>query len=112
MTNRFLPIRLGAPGEEISKKDLHAVTPRFKYFNQQRLLHVQSLLQPRQQDFLKLLPLLFHQNHPLLPGFVSLETPAGGPDYTPSKQTLDVAKQFSKGFAYKRKALRQYPIHA
>lgn len=112
MTNRFLPIRLGAPGEEISKKDLHAVTQRFKYFNQQRLLHVQSLLQPRQQDFLKLLPLLFHQNHPLLPGFVSLESPAGIPDYTPGKQTLDVAKQFSKGFVYKRKALRQYPIHA
>lgn len=112
MTNRFLPIRLGAPGEEISKKDLHAVTQRFKYFNQQRLQHVQSLLQPRQQDFLKLLPLLFHQNHPLLPGFVSSETPAGIPDYAPSKQTVDVAKQFSKGFAYKRKALRQYPIHA
>ncbi|WFP51138.1 class I adenylate cyclase [Methylomonas sp. EFPC3] len=103
---------MGAPGEEISKKDLHAVTQRFKYFNQQRLLHVQSLLQPRQQDFLKLLPLLFHQNHPLLPGFVSLESPAGIPDYTPGKQTLDVAKQFSKGFVYKRKALRQYPIHA
>ncbi|WP_445370726.1 class I adenylate cyclase [Methylomonas sp. HW2-6] len=103
---------MGAPGEEISKKDLHAVTQRFKYFNQQRMLHVQSLLQPRQQDFLKLLPLLFHQNHPLLPGFVSLESPAGIPDYTPGKQTLDVAKQFSKGFVYKRKALRQYPIHA
>ncbi|QSB03192.1 class I adenylate cyclase [Methylomonas sp. EFPC1] len=112
MTNRFLPIHLGAPGEEISKKDLYAVAQRFKHFNQLRLQHVQSFLQPRQQDFLKLLPLLFHQNHPLLPGFVSLEGPAGIPDYTPNKQTIDVAKQFSKGFVYKRKALRHYPIQA
>lgn len=112
MTNRFLPIHLGAPGEEISKKDLYAVAQRFKHFNQLRLQHVQSFLQPRQQDFLKLLPLLFHQNHPLLPGFVSSEGPAGLPDYTPNKQTTDAAKQFSKGFVYKRKALRHYPIHA
>lgn len=112
LTNRLIPIHLGAPGEEISKKDLYAVSQRFKQFNQLRLQHVQSFLQPRQQDFLKLLPLLFHQNHPLLPGFVSLEGPAGIPDYMPSKPTLDVAKQFSKGFTYKRRALKHYPIQA
>lgn len=111
MTSRFPPIHLGAPGEEISKKDLHAVAQRFKHFNQSRLQRVREFLQPRQHDFLHLLPLLFHQNHPLLPGFVSLETPAGIPDYAPSKQAIDTAKQFSKGFVYKRKALRNYPIH-
>ncbi len=112
MTSRFPPIQLGAPGEEISKKDLHGVTERFKYFNQCRLHRVRDFLQPRQHDFLYLLPLLFHQNHPLLPGFVSLDTPAGVPDYLPGKQTIDTARQFSKGFVYKRKALRNYPIHA
>ncbi|QPK63314.1 class I adenylate cyclase [Methylomonas sp. LL1] len=111
MTPRFPPIHLGAPGEEISKKDLHAVSQRFKNFNQSRLQRMRDLLQKRQHDFLNLLPLLFHQNHPLLPGFVSLETPAGIPDYIPSKQAIDTAKQFSKGFVYKRKALRNYPIH-
>ncbi|WP_426993369.1 class I adenylate cyclase [Methylomonas sp. CM2] len=112
MINRLPAIQLGAPGEDISRKDLQAVVQRFKHFNQQRLQRVQSLLQPRQQEFLKLLPLLFHQNHPLLPGFIALDTPAGIPDYAPSKQTLDAAKQFSKGFAFKRKALRQHPIDA
>ncbi len=112
MTARFPPIHLGAPGEEISKKDLFAVAQRFKYFNQSRLQRVREFLQPRQQDFLTLLPLLFHINHPLLPGFVSLDTPAGIPDYTPNKQTVDNAKQFSKGFVYKRKALKNYPIHS
>ncbi|MCK9605979.1 MAG: class I adenylate cyclase [Methylomonas sp.] len=112
MTSRFPIIHLGAPGEEISKKDLHAVMQRFKHFNQSRLQRMRDFLQPRQYEFLHLLPLLFHQNHPLLPGFVSLETPAGIPDYLPGKQTVDTAKQFSKGFTYKRKALRKYPIQS
>ena len=112
MASRFPPIQLGAPGEEISKKDLHAVAERFKYFNHCRLQRVRDFLQLRQHDFLNLLPLLFHQNHPLLPGFVSLDTPAGVPDYHPVKQTIDTARQFSKGFVYKRKALRNFPIHA
>lgn len=110
MASRFPPIHLGAPGEEISKKDLLAVAQRFKHFNHGRLQRVREFLQVRQQDFLHVLPLLFHQNHPLLPGFVSLETPAGIPDYMPGKQAVEVAKQFSKGFVYKRKALRNYPI--
>ncbi|MGY6277128.1 class I adenylate cyclase [Methylomonas sp. MgM2] len=112
MASRFSPIHLGAPGEEISKKDLHAIAQRFKHFNQARLLRVREFLQPKQHDFLNLLPLLFHQNHPLLPGFVSLETPAGIPDYVPNKQAVDTAKQFSKGFIHKRKALSDYPIYA
>ncbi len=112
MTSRFPPIQLGAPGEEISKKDLHGVAERFKYFNRCRLQRVGGFLQPRQHDFLHLLPLLFHQNYPALPGFVSLETPAGIPDYQPHKQTLDTAKQFSKSFVYKRKALKNYPVQA
>ena len=112
MTLRLSPINLGAPGEEISRKDLHAVTERFKHFNQGRLQRVREFLQLRQHDFLHLLPLLFHVNHPLLPGFISLDTPAGIPDYFPNKQTLDAAKQLSRGFVYKRKALRNYPVHA
>ncbi|MCQ8102650.1 class I adenylate cyclase [Methylomonas sp. SURF-2] len=112
MTSRFPPIHLGAPGEEISRKDLHAIAQRFKYFNQSRLLRMREFMQPRQHDFLHLLPLLFHQNHPLLPGFVSLETPAGIPDYQPGKQAVEAARQFSKGFIYKRKALRSYPIQS
>jgi adenylate cyclase class 1 len=109
-TRRYKPIRLGSPGEDISKKDLHAVSQRFKNLHQLRLHRAQDFLQPRQRVFLHLLPLLFHQNHPLLPGFISSDTPAGIPDYTPNKQTIHEAKQFSKGFRYKRRALLNYSI--
>ncbi len=112
MQTRFPLINLGAPGEEISRKDLHAVTLRFKYFNQCRLKRLQESFQSRQLDFLNLLALIFHVNHPLLPGFVSLETPAGIPDYSPDKQTLETAKLFTKGFVYKPKTLKNYPIYS
>jgi adenylate cyclase class 1 len=100
LTQHFAPISLGAPGEEISKKDLIAVVQRFKYFHQQRLQRLQNFLQPRQLEFLQLLPLLFHVNHPALPGFVSLSAPAGVSDYQPDKTTLSAAKQFAKTFVY------------
>ena len=109
-TIRYQPIHLGSPGEDISKKDLLAVIQRFKNLNQLRLQRVQSFLQPRQHAFLNILPLLFHQNHPLLPGYTSSESPIGIPDFTPGKQAIQAAKQFSKSFNYKKKALLNYPI--
>ena len=109
-TIKYPPITLGSPGEDISKKDLHSIAKRFKNLNQLRLQRVQGFFQARQQVFLDILPLLFHQNHPLLPGFTSSETPIGIPDYAPNKAAIHAAKQFSKGFSYKKKALLNYPI--
>lgn len=109
-TTKYPPIKLGSPGEDISKKDLQSIIKRFKNLNQLRLQRVQSFFQARQQIFLDILPLLFHQNHPLLPGFTSSETVAGLPDYIPNKQAIHAAKQFSKSFTYKRKALLTHPI--
>ncbi len=103
-------IKLGSPGEDISKRDLHSIAKRFKNLNQLRLQRVQKFLQSRQQIFLDILPLLFHQNHPLLPGFISLDTPIGIPDFSPNKKAVHAAKQFSKTFTYKRKALLNHPI--
>ncbi len=104
------PIYLGSPGEDISKKDLHNIIQRFKNLNQLRQQRIQNLLQKRQQVFLPLLPLLFHRNHPLLPGFTSSETPAGILDYAPDKQSINAAKQLSNSYRYKRRALLNYPI--
>ncbi|MCU7878091.1 MAG: hypothetical protein KZQ84_15065, partial [Candidatus Thiodiazotropha sp. (ex Lucinoma borealis)] len=81
--------------EGISRKELNAVRQRFMGLHRERLRRIQAELRPSQQEFLALLPLLFHINHPMLPGFVSSETPTGISDYSPSRQALDGAKKLS-----------------
>ncbi|MCU7921180.1 MAG: class I adenylate cyclase [Candidatus Thiodiazotropha sp. (ex Dulcina madagascariensis)] len=97
--------------EGISRKELNAVRQRFMGLHRERLRRIQAELRPGQQEFLELLPLLLHINHPMLPGFVSSETPTGIPDYSPSKQALDAAKKLGRSFEYKKRAQRIYRIH-
>ncbi|MGZ5011597.1 MAG: class I adenylate cyclase [Methylobacter sp.] len=103
-------IHLGSPGEEISIQDLQTIKHRFKRLNRLREQRVQEFLQPRQQAFLDLLPLLFHCNFPMLPGFISSTTPAGIPEYNPGVQTINAARQLAKNFNYTRPASHIYPI--
>ncbi len=103
-------IHLGSPGEEISIQDLQTIKRRFKRLNQLREQRIQEFLQPRQQAFLDLLPLLFHCNFPMLPGFISSSTPAGIPEYNPSIQTINTARQLAKNFDYTRRTSRICPI--
>jgi len=110
LKKNYPTINLGSPGEDISTKDLHAIIQRFKHLNQFRLLSVQNFLQPRQQLFLDLLPLILHQNQASLPGFIATGTPSGIQDYSPNKQAIKAAKKFSKGYRYTRKARRNYTI--
>jgi adenylate cyclase class 1 len=104
------PIHLGSPGEEISIQDLQTIKHRFKRLNRLREQRVQEFLQPRQQAFLDLLPLLFHCNSPMLPGFISSTTPAGIPEYNPSIQTINAVRQLAKNFNYTRAASHVFPI--
>lgn len=87
-----------------------ATKQRFLLLNRERLRRAQESMRERQQDFLDLLPLLFHVNHPILPGFVSSESPVGVSDYRPTKRALYAAKKIAMSFDYKRKALPRYDI--
>lgn len=100
MTKSYPPIHLGAPGEEISIKDLRTVKLRFKKLHQVRIHYIYDFLQPRQQIFLDLLPLIFHVNSPLLPGYISFGTPSGLYQYRPGPRTLKAAGKFIKNFAF------------
>ncbi|WP_432742603.1 class I adenylate cyclase [Methylobacter sp. G7] len=93
-------IHLGSPGEEISRQDLQTIKKRFKQLNQLRAQRIQEFLQPRQRIFLELLPLLFHGNFAMLPGFISSTTPAGISEYKPDIQTINAARQFARNFNY------------
>jgi adenylate cyclase class 1 len=98
--------------EGISRKDLRTIQQRFLRLHRERLGRILNELSTRKRDFINLLPLLFHINHPLLPGYVRNDTPKGLPDYSPSRQTLQAARKLSKSFTHKRRAQRIYQIEA
>jgi len=104
------PIHLGSPGEEISMQDLQSIKHRFKRLSQLREQRIQKFLHPRQRVFLELLPLLFHGNFTMLPGFISQTTPAGIPEYHPDTHTLISARQLASTFNYTRPPSLLYPI--
>ncbi|MFV2055900.1 MAG: class I adenylate cyclase [Thiohalomonadales bacterium] len=90
--------------------DVKAIKKRFLVINRERLQRIQHGLSWRQRDFLDLIPVFFHLNHAMLPGFVSKETPAGISKYVPSQKSLDAVKAIAKTFVHKQRALRGYDI--
>lgn len=92
--------------------DFKAVKRRFVMLNQDRLQRTRGSLRGRQEGFLDLLPLLFHVNHPLLPGYASKFTPCGVWGYEPERKVLNHAKTLARSFAYKKATKKQAPVLA
>lgn len=86
----------------VDRKQLTQLKQRFLDLNQQRYLRTCAALSERQRQFLQLLPLLFHVNHPMLPGYVSHSTPAGIYQYNPAADELRFAKIIARSFNYQR----------
>lgn len=77
------------------------IRARFLELNQQRLRRARSVLPSRQQVFFDLLPLLFHINHPMLPGYHSQQAPRGIDNYRADAKTLErVQQHIARGFSY------------
>ena len=109
MNSPELKPKLASP-PDIDRKQLKTVKQRFLQVNAERLLRARSALAGRHQIFIDLLPLLFHINHPRLPGYISLETPCGLSGYTPDKAQLRKAQQLIPGFSYRHRAKTQATI--
>jgi len=98
--------------EGIDRKVLSQLRNRFLTLNAGRLGRANEGLSTRQQSVLALLPLFFHVNHPLLPGYVSSATPAGVSNYEPDAQALAEAQRLTRSFSYKpRRGNPSQPIH-
>lgn len=96
----------------IDRKELSKLRARFLKINQGRLARAMEGLSTRQQLILTLLPLFFHVNHPLLPGYVSGTTPAGVSGFEPDSDLLAEAQRLTRSFTYKpRHGKPQQPIH-
>lgn len=80
--------------------DFKAVRHRFLQLNHARLERARDALRKRQRDVLDVLPLLFHINHAMLPGFVTKDTPAGISGHDPSCRELEVGKRLARSFEY------------
>jgi adenylate cyclase class 1 len=85
----------------IDRKVLTQLRSRFMTLNTGRLSRAMEGLSTRQQTVLTLLPLFFHVNHPLLPGYVSGSTPAGVSHYEPNTLALAEAQRLTRSFSYK-----------
>ncbi|PIB56650.1 class I adenylate cyclase [Pseudomonas sp. 2995-1] len=98
--------------EGIDRKVLAQLRSRFMALNEGRMARAVEGLTPRQQSVLTLLPLFFHVNHPLLPGYVSGSTPAGLSNFEPDAQALTEAQRLTRSFSYKPRPVNQpKPIH-
>lgn len=84
----------------------------FSKANQNRLENARKYLNKNQQDFLDLLPYLFHYNDEELPGFVSTITPSGISQYQPIQQSIKKAKSLFPKYKHIRRAKHQMDIHA
>ncbi len=88
--------------EGLDRKNLKVIRQRFMQVNQGRLARTRLGLNRQQQIVLDLLPLLFHVNHPILPGYVSHQTPMGVANYDPSKGDIQRAQRLARSFTYRR----------
>ena len=91
-----------SPYEDIDRKNLAHIKHYFLVINQERFARALSSLSERQQQFLTLLPLFFHVNHPMLPGYSGHQTPFGVQNYCPSKNEMRIATGIARSFTYQR----------
>lgn len=90
--------------------DTITIKKRFLALNRDRVNRIRDTLRNRQRDVLEVLPLLFHLNHPELPGFVSAATPVGVSDYSPGRGALEAVQKLARDLDYKPRALPRFDI--
>jgi adenylate cyclase class 1 len=95
----------------VDRKTLKTIKQRFFQVNNARLARTKSALGARQQIFLELLPMMFHVNHPMLPGYVSHQTPCGLAGYNPTKRDVQKTQRLSRSFTYRRQPTMRRRIH-
>lgn len=87
---------------DMDRHQILAMRKKFLAINQKRLERARDNLEHKQKIVVDILPLLFHVNHPMLPGYVSQQTPTGLSNFSPTKEQLQQIKLFSRSFRYRR----------
>ena len=95
---------------EIDQKYLKSIRKAFLKLAGTRLTRIEAGLTSKQADYFKIIPLLYHVNHPLLPGYIDKTTPCGLSNYTPSSLQKLIVKSLTKSFELKSRAQFKYQI--
>ncbi len=111
MTVHSLPITLDFD-EGIDRKTLRQLRDRFGEVNQARWHRARSALTYRQQSVLDVLPLVFHLNHPALPGYLDHDCPFGLAHYQPSADEAAAAQRLARSFTLRDSGKRRPDIDA
>ncbi|SFM01395.1 class I adenylate cyclase [Marinobacter zhejiangensis] len=85
----------------IDRKTLRRLRDRFVAVNRCRWERARSALAYRQQVVLDILPLVFHVNHPSLPGYFERDCPFGLNHYQPCDETLGAAQRLARTFRHR-----------
>ena len=85
-----------------SSQQINQWRQSFLNLNQVRLEQARSLMLERQVHVLDVLPLLFHLNHPQLPGFINQSVPAGIEHFSPQIESLKALRYIAKGLQVPR----------
>lgn len=109
---RSEPVADEGPVHELDRKQLLQLRKRFLQLNRERLERLRLAARDRERELVDLLPLLFHVNHPLLPGWLDTETPCNLSDYTPGQTALLAARRIARGFHYEKRASLRKDLHA
>src|SRR5690606_23542065 len=82
----------------LDRQNLATLRKRFLSINEDRLKRMHSSMNDRPQQFLSVLPLLFHTNHLMMPGYVSRQTPCRISGYKPQDSEILSAKSLARSF--------------
>ncbi len=90
--------------QHIERKQFSDILKRFQGLNTERFRRAYDACTERGQNLLDVLPLLLHSNHPMLPGYISQNTPCSIYDYFPDGRAVHAAKSLAKSFKLQQKA--------
>ena len=96
---------------KIDGPHLRKIRQRFLSISRARIERLRQTLTTRQQLFVELLPLLLHVNHPLMPGYVTKDTPSGVSGYSPDRRTLVSATKHVRTFPMTKRAVKTADIY-
>lgn len=96
----------------LDRYHLHNVRSAYLKLNQARLELAQQTLAESQHIFLDVLPALLHFNHPMLPGYISRNTPTGLYEFALEEKALQQLQKFSRSFQTNKAQYKQADILA